>query len=52
MPVKGLERSQLLALGAVVIWQPLLLYQHERILPVGEGIKPLLKEGGTRDEIG
>jgi hypothetical protein len=43
MPVKGLQRSQLLALGAVVIYQVVLLYQHERHLPVGKGIKPLLR---------
>jgi Transposase DDE domain len=43
MPVKGLQRSQLLALGAVVIYQLVLLYQHERNLPVGKGIKPLLR---------
>jgi hypothetical protein len=33
MPVKGLNRSQLLALGAMV------LYQQEHHLPVGIGIK-------------
>ena len=38
-PIKGLQRSQLLALGAVVIYQLVLLYQHERQLPVGKGIK-------------
>lgn len=43
MPVKGLRRSQLLALGAVVIYQLVLLYQHERHLPLGKGIKPLLR---------
>jgi Transposase DDE domain len=43
MPVKGLQRSQLLALGAVVIYQLVLLYQHERNLPIGKGIKPLLR---------
>jgi hypothetical protein len=43
MPVKGLQRSQLLALGAVVIYQLVLLYQHERNLPLGKGIKPLLR---------
>ena len=43
MPVKGLQRSQLLALGAVVIYQLALLYQHERNLPLGKGIKPLLR---------
>jgi hypothetical protein len=43
MPVKGLQRSQLLALGAVVIYQLVWLYQHERNLPLGKGIKPLLR---------
>jgi hypothetical protein len=43
MPVKGLHRSQLLALGAVVISQLVLLYQHERNWPLGKGIKPLLR---------
>lgn len=43
MPVKGLQRSQLLALGAVVVYQLVLLYQHEQHLPLGKGIKPLLR---------
>ena len=43
MPVKGLRRSQLLALGAIVIYQLVLLYQHEHHLPLGKGIKPLLR---------
>jgi Transposase DDE domain len=43
MPVKGLRRSQLLALGAVVVYQLVLLYQHEQNLPLGTGIKPLLR---------
>ena len=43
MPVKGLRRSQLLALGAIVIYQLVLLYQHEHKLPLGKGIKPLLR---------
>jgi DDE family transposase len=42
-PIKGLQRSQLLALGAVVIYQLVLLYQQERNLPLGKGIKPLLR---------
>ena len=41
MPVKGLQRSQLLALGAVLGYQLVLLYQHEQTLPLGKGIKPL-----------
>jgi hypothetical protein len=43
MPVKGLQCSQLLALGAVVVYQLVLLYQHENDLPLGKGIKPLLR---------
>jgi DDE family transposase len=43
MPVKGLQRSQLLALGAVVVYQLVLLYQHEHNLPLGKGIKALLR---------
>lgn len=43
MPVKGLQRSQLLALGAVVLYQLVLRYQHEYELPLGKGIKPLLR---------
>jgi hypothetical protein len=43
MPVKGLRRCQLFALGAVLLYQLVLLYQHEQHLPVGVGIKPLLR---------
>jgi hypothetical protein len=43
MPVKGLQRSQLFALGAVVVYQLVLLYQHEQHLPLSKGIKPLLR---------
>jgi hypothetical protein len=43
MPVKGLQCSQLLALGGVVVYQLGLLYQHENALPLGKGIRPLLR---------
>ena len=43
MPVKGLERSRMLALGAVVLYQLVLRYQHERGLTPGRGIKALLR---------
>jgi hypothetical protein len=43
MSVKGLQRSQRLALGAVLVYQLVLLYQHEQHLPLGKGIKPLLR---------
>lgn len=43
MPVKGLRRCQLLALGAVLLYQMVLLYQHQHHHPVGIGIKALLR---------
>lgn len=43
MPVKGLRRCQLLALGAVLLYQLVLLYQHQHHQLVGVGIKALLR---------
>lgn len=43
VPVKGLRRTQLIVLGAVLLYQIVLLYQHEFGLPIGRGIKPLLR---------
>ena len=43
MPVKGLKRCQLLALGAILLYQIVLLYQHQRQQPVGVGVKALLR---------
>jgi hypothetical protein len=43
MPVKGLRKTQLLALGAIFIYQLVLLYQHEQGKAVGKGIKALLR---------
>jgi hypothetical protein len=43
MPVQGVQRSQLLALGAGLIYQLVLRYPHERSLPLGKGSKPLLR---------
>lgn len=43
MPVKGLNRCQLFVLGAVLLYQLALLYQHEHHMPVGTDIKPLLR---------
>ena len=43
LPVKGLQRSQLLALGTIVVYHLVLLYQHEYNLPLGKGIKSLLR---------
>ncbi len=43
MPVKGLRRCQLLALGAVVLYQLVLLYHHQHHQLLGVGIKALLR---------
>jgi Transposase DDE domain len=43
MPVKGLRRCQLLALGAILLYQLVLLYQHQHRRLVGVGIKALLR---------
>lgn len=43
MPVKGLRRSQLLALGAIFVYQLVLLYQHDHHKPLGKGIKAFLR---------
>jgi hypothetical protein len=43
MPVKGLKRCQLLALGAILLYQIVLLYQHQHQQPVGVGVKALLR---------
>ena len=43
MPVKSLRRCQLLALGAVLLYQRVLLYQHRHHQLVGVGIKALLR---------
>ena len=43
MPVKGLNKSQLIALGAIFLYQLVLLYQHEQQLRIGRGIKALLR---------
>jgi len=43
MPVKGLKRCQLLALGAILLYQIVLLYQHQRQQPIGVGVKALLR---------
>ena len=43
MPVKGLKRCQVLALGAILLYQIVLLYQHERQQPIGVGVKALLR---------
>lgn len=43
LPVKGLNKSQLFALGAIFLYQLVLLYQYENQLEVGKGIKALLR---------
>jgi len=43
VPVKGLHRVRLIVLGAVLVYQLLLLYQFHNGLPLGKGIKPLLQ---------
>jgi len=43
MPVQGLKRCQLLALGAILLYQIVLLYQHQKQQPVGVGVKVLLR---------
>jgi hypothetical protein len=43
VPVKGLQRVQLIVLGAVLVYQLVLLYQFQRGLPLGKGIKALLR---------
>jgi|SRR5579871_3263986 len=43
MPVKGLRRSQLLALGAIFVYQLVLLCQHEHHVSIGTGITAFLR---------
>jgi hypothetical protein len=43
VPVKGLQRTRLLVLGAVLVYQLVLLYQFEHGKPLGQAIKPLLR---------
>jgi hypothetical protein len=43
MPVKGLRRCQLLALGAVLLYQVVLLYHHHHHQLIGVGVKALLR---------
>ncbi len=43
MPVKGLNKSQLLGLGAIFLYQLVLFYQYENQLEAGKGIKALLR---------
>ena len=43
VPVKGLKRVQMIVLGAVLVYQLVLLYQFQRGLPLGKGVKALLR---------
>lgn len=43
VPVQGLDRTQLIVVGAIVVYQLVLLYQFERQLPLGRGVKALLR---------
>jgi len=46
MPVMGMQRAQLLAWGALVVSQLVVLYQHEHDRPLDKGIKPFLRAAG------
>ena len=43
VPVKGLQRVRLIVLGAVFVYQLVLLYQFQAALPLGKGVKALLR---------
>ena len=43
VPVKGLKRVQLITLGAVLVYQLVILYQFHRGLPLGKDVKALLR---------
>ncbi len=43
VPVKGLKRTQLIVLGAVLLYQLVLLFQFEHNQSLGKGFKPLLR---------
>ncbi len=43
VPVKGVQRVRLIVLGAVLVYQLVLLYQFQTGLSLGKGVKPLLR---------
>lgn len=43
VPVRGLRTTKLIVLGAVFVYQLVLLYQFEHGLPLGKRVKPLLR---------
>jgi len=43
VPVKGFNRVKLIVLGAVFVYQLVLLYQFQAGKPLGKDLKPLLR---------
>ena len=43
VPVKRLARVQLIVLGAVLVYQLVLLFQFQHAKPLGKSVKPLLR---------
>jgi hypothetical protein len=43
VPVKGLQRTRLIVLGVLLVYQLVLLYQVEHGKPLGQAVKPLLR---------
>jgi len=43
VPTKGLRQTQLIVLGAVLLYQLVLLYQFDQDRRLAQGIKPLLR---------
>lgn len=43
VPVRGLGRTQLIVLGAVLVYQLVLLYQFQHRRPLGQGVKAFLR---------
>jgi hypothetical protein len=43
VPVKGFKRVRLIVLGALLVYQLVLLFQFQHELPLGKGVKPLLR---------
>lgn len=43
VPIKGLRRTQLFVLGAVLLYQLVLLYQFQHGKPLNQGVKALLR---------
>lgn len=43
VPVKGLQCTRLIVLGAILVYQLALLFQFQYQYPLGQGIKPMLR---------